>query len=306
VKRFHSLIHKDDIVKFKFWGVRGSIATPGPTTVKYGGNTTCIEIRTDNNDLIILDAGTGIHMLGQALLKQLPVSAHIFITHTHWDHIQGLPFFSPIFIPGNQLKIYGGLDPVTNEGIERALGVQLQYSYFPIREAELNASIEYSTIKPGEPVSVGSAKVTPTLLNHPVLNFGYRVDCDGQSIFFTGDYEPIFNIYNPDDSEYEEYQSFIDEKQNEIILAINDVDVLIIDSSYTTKEYNSKKGWGHGTYDSAIKLAKLAKVKKLFFTHHEPTRTDEQLEHIYKALLNKHSEQVFEIILAKEGIEISL
>lgn len=306
MRHFHSLIHKDDIVRFKFWGVRGSIAVPGPTTVEYGGNTTCIEIRTDNNDLIILDAGTGIHMLGQALLQQLPISAHIFITHTHWDHIQGLPFFTPIFIPGCQLNIYGGLDPVTNEGIERALGVQLQYSYFPIREAELNANITYNTIKPGEPSSVGNAKITPTLLNHPVLNFGYRIDCDEQSIFFTGDYEPTFNIYDPEDSEYKEYQSFIDEQESQIISAMKNVDALIIDSSYTTEEYTAKKGWGHGTYDSAIKLAKAANVKKLFFTHHEPSRTDDQLKQIYKTLLDKYPDQPFEIVLAKEGIEISL
>jgi phosphoribosyl 1,2-cyclic phosphodiesterase len=290
-------------MKFKFWGVRGSIATPGPATVKYGGNTTCIEIRTDNNDLIILDAGTGIHMLGQELLKQLPITAHIFISHTHWDHIQGLPFFSPIFISGNQLKIYGGLDPVTHEGIERALDVQLQYSYFPIREAELNASVEYSTLKPGELVTIGSATITPILLNHPVLNFGYRIDCDGQSIFFTGDYESIFNIYNPEDSEFDQYQYFVDEKQKEITRAMQDVDALIVDSSYTKKEYLSKKGWGHGTYDSAMKLASLAKAKRLFLTHHEPTRSDDQLESIYKEILVNNADLEYEIILAREGVE---
>ena len=290
-------------MKFKFWGVRGSIPTPGPNTVKYGGNTTCIEIRTDNDDLIILDAGTGIHVLGQELLKQLPITAHIFFSHTHWDHIQGLPFFSPIFIPGNKLKIYGGLDPVTHEGIERALGVQLQYSYFPIREAELNASVEYSTLKTGEQVTIGSAIITPILLNHPVLNFGYRIDCDGQSIFFTGDYEPLFNIYNPEDSEFDQYQSFVDEKQKEIAQAMQDVDALIVDSSYTAKEYHSKKGWGHGTYDSAMKLATLANAKKLFFTHHEPTRSDAQLESIYKEILNKNPNLDYEIVLAREGVE---
>ncbi len=293
-------------MKLRFWGVRGSIATPGPNTVKYGGNTTCIEITTDNNDLIILDAGTGIHPFGLELLKKLPVTAHLFITHTHWDHIQGLPFFSPIFIPGNEVQIYGGLDPVTNEGIERALGVQLQYSYFPIREAELNAKVEYNTIKPGESVSIGNAKVTPILLSHPVLNFGYRIDCDGQSIFFTGDYEPVFNIYQPEDDEYEEYQSFIDQKQHEIIMAMKNVDALIIDSSYTAEEYLAKKGWGHGTYASAIELAAKAQAKKLFFTHHEPTRTDDQLEHIYAQLLKDNPNLKYEVILAKEGVDICL
>lgn len=291
-------------MKIRFWGVRGSIATPGPSTVKYGGNTTCIEITTDNNDLIILDAGTGIHPLGLKLLKQSPVKAHIFITHTHWDHIQGLPFFSPLFISENEVNIYGGLDPVTNEGIQRALGVQLQYSYFPIREAELNASIKYSTIKPGESVNIGEAKITPIVLNHPILNFGYRIDCDGQSIFFTGDYEPVFNVYQPGDAKYEEYQLAIDQKQREILSAMQDVDALIIDSSYTTEEYTVKRGWGHGTYSSALELASKANVKQLFFTHHEPTRTDEQLECLYKELLQNNPNLKYEIILAKEGEDI--
>ncbi len=290
-------------MKFKFWGVRGSIATPGPSTVKYGGNTTCIEIRTNNDDLIILDAGTGISVLGQSLNKQHPVNAHIFITHTHWDHIQGLPFFSPIFVTGNQLKIYGGLDPVTHEGIKRALAVQLQYSYFPIREAELNASIEYNTIKPGETVTIGDANITPILLSHPVLNFGYRIDCDGQSIFFTGDYEPLFNIYQPGDDKFDEFQAHIDNKQHEIIAAMQNVDALIVDSSYTTREYAAKKGWGHGTFDSAMEHASLAKVKKLFFTHHEPTRSDEKLEQIFQDIVDTHTELEYEIFLAREGIE---
>ncbi len=293
-------------MKFKFWGVRGSIPTPGPNTVKYGGNTTCIEIRTNDNDLIILDAGTGIHALAQNLLREMPIQAHIFITHTHWDHIQGLPFFIPIFIPNNQITLYGGLDPVTNETINRALSIQLQYSYFPIREAQLNAKMEYSTIKPGVPLKVGSATITPIVLSHPVLNFGYRIDCDGQSIFFTGDYEPQLNIYAPEDDEYSEFQSFMDEKWAEVVSAMKDVDALIVDSSYTNEEYTSKQGWGHGTYHSGIKLATAAKAKKLFFTHHEPTRTDTNLEIIFEKLLQNNINIGCELFLAQEGVEISL
>ncbi|MCK9621753.1 MAG: MBL fold metallo-hydrolase [Methylobacter sp.] len=293
-------------MRIKFWGVRGSIPTPGPNTVKYGGNTTCIEIRTDDNDLIILDAGTGIHTLAQNLLKEMPIQAHIFITHTHWDHIQGLPFFIPIFIPGNQIKIYGGIDPVTNETINRALSVQLQYSFFPIREAQLNARIEYVTVKPGIPVKVGSATITPIVLSHPVLNFGYRIDCDGQSVFFTGDYEPQLNIYDPEDDEYAEFQSFVDAKWDEVVLAMKDVDALIVDSSYTNEEYAAKQGWGHGTYDSGIKLASAAKAKKLFFTHHEPTRSDASLDAIYQNLLENNPGTHCELLLAQEGVDISL
>jgi len=293
-------------MKFKFWGVRGSIPSPGPNTVKYGGNTTCIEIRTNDGDLIILDAGTGIHALAQSLLKEMPINAHIFITHTHWDHIQGLPFFIPIFIPGNQISIYGGLDPVTHEQINRALTVQLQYSFFPIQEAQLKARIHYLTISAGIPVKVGSATITPIILNHPVLNFGYRIDCDGQSIFFTGDYEMPLNIYQPDDEDHEQFQCYIDEQKKEVLLAMKDVDALIIDSPFTKSEYANKHGWGHGTYDSAIELSRAANAKRLFLTHHEPTRTDAELDKIYQDLLEANPDLNFQLSLAREGVDILL
>jgi phosphoribosyl 1,2-cyclic phosphodiesterase len=293
-------------MKFTFRGVRGSIPTPGPDTVKYGGNTTCIEIRTAADDLIILDAGTGIHALAQKLNLAKPINAHIFISHTHWDHIQGLPFFSPIFIPGNQICLYGGLDPITNEGIQRALSVQLQYSFFPIRAAELKASLDYQTLIPEQPVNIGSATITPTVLSHPVLNFGYRVDCDGKSLFFTGDYEPAYNIYSETDPEFAEYQQIVDEKQAEVCRAMTDVDALLIDSSYSQAEYAQKRGWGHGTYESALELAVQAKAKRLFFTHHEPTRTDEQLDAIYRHLSSSNRNSPLQIHMAQEGIEYTL
>lgn len=293
-------------MKVKFWGVRGSIPTPGSHTVRYGGNTTCIEIRTDDNDLIILDAGSGIHPLAQTLLGELPVTAHIFITHTHWDHIQGLPFFVPIFIPGNQINIYGCQDPLSGEGIDRALNVQLQYSYFPIREAELKAQINYHTATANKPMQVGKAIITPVLLNHPVLNFGYRIDCDDASVFFTGDYEPPYNIYAEEDEEFAEFQQIVDERLHEVTAAMRDADLLIIDSSYTDAEYEQKRGWGHGTYSSALALSTEANIKKCCFTHHEPTRTDEQLDHIFSQLLEQHTNPECELMLAREGMEIKL
>ena len=223
-------------MKVKFWGVRGSIPSPGPKTVRYGGNTTCLEVRTGNNDLIILDGGSGIFPLAQTLLKELPITSYIFNTHSHWDHIQGLPFFLPIFIPGNQIKLFGAFDPISGEGPERIMAVQMQYSYFPVREAEIKSRFEYHVVMPNVPVAIGSAIVTPVLLNHPVVNFGYRIDCDGKSVFFTGDHEPYSNMYNPEDEGFEEYQSLIEEQRQTVIEAIRGVDVLIADSAYTIEE----------------------------------------------------------------------
>jgi phosphoribosyl 1,2-cyclic phosphodiesterase len=290
-------------MKVKFWGVRGSIACPGPKTVRYGGNTTCIEIRTDNNELIILDAGTGIFQLSQALLAELPVTANVLITHSHWDHIQGLPLFIPNFIPGNTLRLHGGFDPVSGKGIEQVMAVQLQYSFFPVREAEMKARIEYVTLMPNETVQVGSAKVTPCLLNHPVIDFGYRVECDGKSVFFTGDHEPPYNIYQPGEEGFDEYQVFVDEKSQSILEAIRDVDVFIADSSYTDAEYASKKGWGHGTFSTSMATAKAAGAKVLFCTHHEPTRNDDALEAVFAAALAANLEQIkgLDVRLAREG-----
>ncbi len=265
-------------MKIRFWGVRGSIASPGPKTVRYGGNTTCIEIRTDANELIVIDAGTGIFPLSQTLFGELPLTAHVLITHSHWDHIQGLPFFIPNFIPGNVLRLYGAFDPVSGNGVEQVMSVQLQYSYFPVREAELKARMEYVTLMPEEAVQIGSATVTPYLLNHPVINFGYRIECAGKSVFFTGDHEPPYNIYDKADAEYAEYQQFVDEKAEGIARAMQGVDVLIADSSYTAQEYPTKVGWGHGTFNSSIDYARQAGARVLFCTHHEPTRGDDALE----------------------------
>lgn len=293
-------------MKIKFWGVRGSIPAPGPNTVRYGGNTTCIEVRSDDDDLIILDGGSGIFPLAQSLLKSLPITAHIFNTHSHWDHIQGLPFFIPIFIPGNKIYLYGAFDPISGEGPERIMNVQMQYSFFPVREAEMKSRIEYVTAMPHETVMVGRTKVTPTMLNHPVVNLGYRVESNGKAVFFTGDHEPYNNIYDHGDEGRIEYARLIAEQQASVIEAINGVDVLIADSSYTIEEYPQKVGWGHGTFDSCIELAIAAGVKILYCTHHEPTRSDDDLERAFTAAVARHADALngLDVRLAREGDEL--
>ena len=290
-------------MKIRFWGVRGSIASPGPKTVRYGGNTTCIEVRTDANELIILDAGTGIFPLSQSLLGEMPLTANVLITHSHWDHIQGLPFFVPNFIPGNVLRLHGAFDPISGNGIEQVMSVQLQYSYFPVREAELKARMEYVTLAPGQSIQIGSATVTAYLLNHPVINFGYRIESAGKSVFFTGDHEPPYNIYEPTDPDFAEYQQFVQDKELAIDRAMQGVDVLIADSSYTAQEYPAKKGWGHGSYDSSLAYARRAKAKNLFFTHHEPTRSDDALEAVFDTICKTSALQPGDpqLRLAREG-----
>lgn len=291
-------------MKIRFWGVRGSIPTPGPDTVRYGGNTTCIEVRTESGALIILDAGTGIHPLARQLLDEMPLTASIFISHTHWDHIQGLPFFLPLFVPGNQIAIHGPFDPITGQGIDQIMNVQMQYSFFPVREAELCAHIDYCPLSPGETIYVADARVTPVLLNHPVINYGYRIDCEGKSLFFTGDHEPHTNIYQRGETAYADFQALIDEKEAGIEAVLKGVDVLIADCAYTDAEYAAKAGWGHGSFVSSFKLAERIGARTMFCTHHEPSRSDDALEAAFaSALQTIYRPKNCGVSLAREGLE---
>jgi len=292
-------------VKIRFWGVRGSIPSPGPQTVRYGGNTTCIEVETDDGQTIILDAGTGIQPLAQSLLKKMPLSCSILLTHTHWDHIQGLPFFIPIFVPLNNIRIYGAFDPVLQRDIRDVLSRQMEYCYFPVREAELKADIHYSSLSEGQALEIGSARITNIIMNHTVINFGYRIDCGGKSVFFTGDNETLYNIYHPGDDYYDEYESLIAQKNRLLVDFIRGVDILIADSAYTEQEYEAKKGWGHGTYEKCIALAREAGAKALYFTHHEPQRSDEELDRIHDGLRTlSGSTAELPCVIASEGLEI--
>ncbi|MYN04879.1 MBL fold metallo-hydrolase [Pseudoduganella sp. DS3] len=282
-------------MKFKFWGVRGSIPSPGPRTVRYGGNTTCIEVRTDNDTLLIIDAGTGIFPLAQALVAapQRPIEANILITHSHWDHIHGLPFFSPLFVRGSKVCLYGAADSETGKGIEHVMGVQLQYSYFPVGEAEMSATLSARTLQVGESVLVGDATVRNTVMSHPVTNLGYRIDCNGKSLFFSGDYEPPASPSSG--------SAAVDE-------LVRGVDALVIDCSYTREEYPSKIGWGHGTFDSAIAMALRCGARRLLCTHHEPTRGDDELEAVFADVMARHAGALggLEVRLAYEGLEVTL
>ncbi len=293
-------------MRFRFRGTRGSLAAPGSDTVKYGGNTTCIEVRSDADELIILDAGTGIRELGIELAASMPVKCHLFISHTHWDHIQGLPFFIPMFVPGNELIIYGPPDPLTMTGIEAVLAKQMEYPHFPVRVAELQADISYDTLSDGQTVDLGFASVSTLLMNHPAMDFGSKVRCDGKTLFFTGDHEPFYNIYQPGEEDYDDYEKIVQERNQGIVEFLRDVDVLIADAQYSEEEYPMKQGWGHSTFERTLALAQEAGVGKVYLTHHETTRTDDQIDAILARLQEEWKDSGVNFDMAREGEVIEM
>jgi phosphoribosyl 1,2-cyclic phosphodiesterase len=306
-------------IKVTFWGVRGSIPTPGPTTVKYGGNTACLELRFGTEDrLIIIDAGSGIRELAGEIvkkdLKKGPIKTKIFLTHTHWDHIMGFPFFTPNFIPGTELQVYG---PVSFEDdpLEKVVGGQLQYRYFPVNIEQLAADIKYERLKE-EPMDLGDGlKLTTKYLNHPITVLGYRFEYQGKVFCTAYDHEPYSNIFEMpkdhpsyDENAVREGAIAAQEENKKVEDFFAGADILVHDSQYTQKEYDKdKKGWGHSSFEWAIRSANRARVKHLVLFHHEPLRGDEELEKLYCNLVNQLKGKTSMVVsLAQEGKTIEV
>ncbi|MCP4642891.1 MAG: MBL fold metallo-hydrolase [bacterium] len=270
-----------------FWGVRGSIACPGSGTVRHGGNTPCVEMMVGGRRLIF-DGGTGMRVLGNHLARKGPVEAHMFFTHTHWDHIQGFPFFQPAFVEGNTFHIH---DPSTAEvTLQQSLSHQMRDPHFPVPLREMNASLHFVPLEVGETVTIDDAVVVESApLNHPGGAAGYRVNFNGHAAAYITDTE--------------HYPDRLDE--NVLRLARN-ADVVVYDGTYTDDEYHStessKVGWGHSTWQEAVKMAKAAGVRQLVIFHHDPLHDDDFLDDIGEALVQEFPGSV----MAREGLSIQL
>jgi phosphoribosyl 1,2-cyclic phosphodiesterase len=280
-------------MRITFWGVRGSIPSPGPDTVGVGGNTSCVEVRTGKL-LLIFDGGTGLRLLGKTLLKEMPITAHLFFSHVHWDHIQGFPFFDPAFVPGNVINLYGGNN--VSRTLEETLAGQMDHPSFPVHLTDMGANMHFHDIIEGHPLELDAGDGTKAIIssargNHPNGVWAYRVDHGGHSVMYATDTE---------------HYAVVDPR---LAALAKNVDVLIYDSQYTPEEYTgnagsggSKVGWGHSTFDEAAKLAKAAGSKRLVLYHHDPMQSDAAV-----ADKERRARELFpNCEAAREGLKIEL
>ncbi|MBF0497382.1 MAG: response regulator [Deltaproteobacteria bacterium] len=289
----------NNTIKVTFWGVRGSIPAPAKNSVQYGGNTSCVEVRLGSGSIIVFDAGTGIRDLGKNLNNQrINSRIHIFLTHQHWDHIQGFPFFKPAFKPGNKLTLYSG------QGIDtqRAITGQMEQPYFPIPLRTMGARVDFRNLAEQE-YSIDDFKIRAINLLHPGKTLGYRLIKENKSIAYLTDNElPTSGR----DSNAGELDLATMDYYHKLIDFCHGVDLLIHDSQYTNEEYQTHRGWGHSTFQAALDLALDAKVKRFALYHYDPDRTDDQISEIIQTcqeIIDRRGAKL-ECLAAAEGLEI--
>lgn len=289
-------------LRVRFWGTRGSIPTPGSQTVRYGGNTPCTEVRTADGWLIILDAGTGIRELGRDLMERAngaPIKGDIFLTHAHWDHIQGIPFFAPIFGRGNHFRIWGSQS--LERSVDKVVRDQMSPVVFPVTFEELDATIDFRDLAEGTRCEGTGYEVTAFAVQHPGGALGYRFTEPG------GRGGALVYVSDNELAEHPRYGSSPDWREK-MVEFVRGAAVLIHDTTYTAEEYDHHRGWGHSTFTDAVELAMEAGVGTLVLFHHEPRRTDDQLDMCLaecRALVQKRG-GTLQVIAAAEGLTLSL
>jgi phosphoribosyl 1,2-cyclic phosphodiesterase len=297
--------------RVKIWGVRGSIPVPGAGTVRYGGNTTCVEVRADG-EMIILDAGSGIRALGQSLEQEFagqPIRLTLLLTHTHWDHIQGLPFFLPAYNQKNRIRVRGYEG--ARAGLAAILAGQMETQFFPVSLRDLSSNIAIEELKEME-FSVGKVRVQSKFANHPGICAGYRLFTSGGSIAFFPDNEPYellkVHLAERDQSSLEDAREFAKAERAKLIEFLEGADVLILDAQYTDEEYEKHIGWGHGSLSRVVSMALDANVRRLILFHHDPNHDDDQIDDMLQRarLLVVESGKPLEVEAAREGAEIWL
>ncbi len=249
----------------RVWGCRGSLAAPGADTVRYGGNTSCIAVRLESGDVVVLDAGTGIRPLGAAMVDDTPAEIHLLLTHLHMDHLQGLGFFRPLFDPDVHVHLWGPASPV--QPLAERIAIYLSPPLFPVRLADVPATLTFHNAS-DEPVTIGSATVRAANVAHQGPTVGYRIEEGGRSLAYLPDHEPSLGVDLADQP-----PSWISGHD-----LAHGVDVLFHDAQYGDHEYPNHVGWGHSALEHVMRFADKAEVERVVLFHHDPYHTDDELE----------------------------
>jgi phosphoribosyl 1,2-cyclic phosphodiesterase len=296
-------------VRIKFWGTRGSIAVPGNRTLRYGGNTTCVEVRADG-EIIVLDAGSGIRPLGIALDKEFgtqPIKLSLLITHAHWDHIQGFPFFKPAYNPKNQIRVFGF--DCACAGFSEILAEPMKAPFFPIAMRELSGKIDIKRLS-GMKFFLGKVQVHAMFVNHPGVCAGYRLFTNAGSVAFLPDHEPYEFLHSAKGNHMtpEETKKAATEERSKLVQFLHGSDLLILDAQYTDKEYQRHIGWGHSSVTTAVSLALDAGVRELFLFHHDPNHDDTMIDSMLEEArrVAQKSGKELTVKAAHEGEEVIL
>jgi phosphoribosyl 1,2-cyclic phosphodiesterase len=286
-------------VKAKVWGCRGSLAAPGPETVRYGGNTSCLEVSLDTGAVLILDAGTGIRSLGLKLAELAPKRIDVLLTHLHLDHLEGLGFFTPLWNTTSELHIWG--PPSPHKSLEDRIATYLSPPLFPVHLSAIPSHPTFHNTPHDEEWELGGARVTAQFISHPGPTVGFRIEQGGRTLVYMPDHEPALGLGSGD------LRSVPAEWLSGFASALG-ADVLFHDSQYTEDEYNHKVGWGHSSTEHVVTFAQLAKVKKLFMTHHDPLHNDDALDAIFQRAVELWNGTAHdgEIAVAYEGMEVEI
>jgi phosphoribosyl 1,2-cyclic phosphodiesterase len=299
-------------MQITFWGVRGSYPVPGAATVRYGGQTSCVEVTSAAGETLIVDAGTGMRALGNKLMREATQAQHyhVLLSHVHWDHIQGLPFFSPAYVAGTRISMYALLTAA--DELQQVIGGITRHEFFPMSLEAVPAQFEFHQVEPGVDFDLGSFHVMPIALNHPFGSVGYRVDGDGSSWAYIADTAPFDRVLHKQhflagpEALSEDDRIALGAMRDALVQRLEGVDTVVYDTHFTEDEYRRFPHYGHSTPDQALEICAAARVRRLVLYHHAPSHGDEQMDRIAAEYLRKGAGVGIEVLTSFEGMSLPI